>query len=360
MARTTRTLVALACLATALSGCAGPSTHPLPTSAPVDALILYDWPDDLPQSVLSAFTAETGIAITYRTYSSMEEAVDNLEAGHSFDVVNLDNRFIPGLIAGGFLARLDPLRLPNLKNISPNFRDLIYDPGNRYTVPYNWGTTGLVVRADLVSPPVHLWADLWDSAFAGRLALYQSQPREVLALALKSLGFSANSEHPQELEAAQARLQQLAPRVHWIKTDVDDLATQLSSGDVLVGMGYAGDVLLSRERGLTVTYVLPDEGALLWGENLVIPANAAHREAALRFLDFVLRPEVAAEIADQNFYATSNEAALPLIAPEVRTDPVIFPPNTALRNAEIILPLSPAGQTLYDRVWSAVMSAATP
>lgn len=353
-------LVTLAWITTACSSFTPTAAlRPAPSPAP-EPLILYNWPQDLPQSVLDDFTAEFGIPVQYETYASMEEAVAKLEAGAVYDVVNLDNRFIPALMRAGRLAELDHARLPNLKYLSPNFRDLVYDPGNRYTVPYNWGTTGLVVRTDRVARPVTRWADLWDPDLAGQVALWDTEPREVLGLTLKTLGYSANSEDPRELQAALERLLALKPHARWLGADADGLVAGLTSGEVRVGMGYAGDYRQARETLPAIAYVLPAEGALLWGENFVVPANSPHRAAAERFLNFVLRPQVAAQIANENFYATPNEAALAYIEPALLHDPVVFPPNDLLQQAEIVLPLSPAGQALYDRAWAAFQAASAP
>jgi len=307
----------------------------------------------MPQSVLDAFTTETGISVEYRTYDSMEEAIERIEAGDVFDVVNLDNRFIPALIETGLLAELDHRGLNNLKNISANFRDLVYDPGNHYSIPYNWGTTGLVVRSDRISKPITRWADLWDPIHSGQVALLQGQPREVLGLTLKSLGYSANSEDPAELQAALEHLQALKSQVIWLDSDVDSLASELEAGRVLIGMGYAGDVLLARQQLAHIDYILPEDGTLLWGENFVVPANSPRQAEASLFLNYLLQPKVAAQIANENYYATPNEMALVYIRPEIRQDPVIFPPNESLQNAEIVLPLSRSGQALYDDIWAA-------
>lgn len=347
-------------LSVALAACSNLApTDPTPIPGRA-TLTLYNWSEDFPQSVQDRFTAETGIAVDYQVYDSMEEAVASLESGGAYDVVNLDNRFIPALIEQGLLAELDQSYLPNLKNISPDFRDLVYDPGNRYTVPYNWGTTGLVIRRGLADRSVAKWSDLWDPHWAGRVALLQGQPREVLGLTLKSLGYSANTEDPVELATALTRLTELKPHVIWLDGDINSLASRLESGEIVFGMGYAGDVVLARETMPDVAYVLPEEGTLLWGENFVIPATSPHRELAERFLNFVLRPEIAAQIANENFYATPNEAAYALIAPEIRNDPVIFPPNDVLHNAEIVLPLTPVGQALYEKTWEAFLATTEP
>ncbi|MEK7787069.1 MAG: spermidine/putrescine ABC transporter substrate-binding protein, partial [Chloroflexota bacterium] len=297
------------------------------------------------------FTAEYGLRVTYQTFDSFEEAAARIRAGEIYDVVNLDSRFIPAMIAEGRLAEIHHAQVPNLKNISPNFRELVYDPGNQYTVPYNWGTTGLVIRDDLISAPVTHWADLWDPTYAGKAAIWEGEPREVLGLTLKSLGYGANSENPAELEAALARLLALKPGLHLLDSGPESLSQLLEQGEVIVSMGYAGDVFEARQLTPHVAYVLPEEGPLMWNESFVIPANSPNKATAELFLNFILRPEIAAQIANENYYATPNEAAYSFIDSEILNDPVIFPPNADLINAELILPLSQTGQKLYDEVW---------
>ncbi len=335
-----------------LVACGRPPAPATPTAPPLaEELIFYNWPEDVPGSVLEDFTAEYGVRVSYQTFDSFEEAVTRIRAGEIYDVVNLDSRFIPALIAEGRLAEIHHAQVPNLKNISPNFRELVYDPGNQYTVPYNWGTTGLVIRDDLIVAPVTSWTDLWNPAYVGKIAIWEGESREVLGLTLKSLGYDANSENPVELEAALARLLALKPGLHLLDSDPESLSRLLEQGEVIVSMGYAGDVLETRQLTPHVAYVLPEEGPLMWNESFVIPENSPNKAAAELFLNFILRPEIAAQIANENYYATPNEAARPFIDPVILNDPVIFPPNADLINAELILPLSQVGQKLYDEIW---------
>ena len=351
-------LVALPLLALAgLTGCdSSTPAAPAPPPPLAQELTFYDWAGDMPQSVLDAYTREYGVKVNYLTYESVEEAVANLRAGQVYDVVVIESRSVPLLAQEGLLAELNHGNVSHFKNIAANFRELAYDPGNRYCIPYNWGTTGLVVRGDLVAEPVTRWADLWDPRYAGRVGLWLGQRREVIALTLKSLGYSANSENPAELEAALKRLNELKPHVLKLE-DFDPVtsAEAMSSGKAVLAMGYARDVLDGREQNPAITYVLPAEGALLWGDTFVIPANSTRKHAAEVFLNFLLRPDINARIANENRYATPNEAALPLIDSAIRNDPVVFPPNQAMLNAELVLPLSPAGEKRYADLWARFM-----
>jgi spermidine/putrescine transport system substrate-binding protein len=335
------------------------STPSAPAPPPLAReLTFYNWAGDMPKSVLDAFTSEYGVKVNYPTYESVEEAVASLRTGQVYDVVVMESRSVSLLAQEGLLAELDHANLPNLKNIAANFRDLTYDPGNRYCVPFNWGTTGLVVRSDLVAEPVTRWTDLWDPRYAGRVGLWFGQFREVIALTLKSLGYSGNSENPAELEAALQRLHELKPHVLRLEDfDPTTSAEAMSSGKVALSMGYAADVVAGREKHDAIRYVLPAEGALLWGDNFVIPANSPHKHTAEVFLNFVLRGDINAQIANANRYATPNEAARPFIDSAILNDPVVFPLNQDLQQAEIVLPLSPEGDKRYADIWARFMAA---
>lgn len=306
----------------------------------------------MPQSVLDAFTEEYGVKVNYLVYESQEEAIENMEAGQIYDVVVMESRFVPSLMKTGMLAELQQQNLPNMKNLSANFRELAYDPGNHYSIPYNWGTTGLVVRSDLVDESVTSWSDLWDSRYAGQVGLWMGAPREVISLTLKSLGYSANSEDPSELEAALQRLLELKPHVLALEDfDLYSSADVMDSGRIIISMGYAGDALIGSEKNPAIIYVLPEEGALLWNDTFVVPTNSPNQYTAELFLNFLMRADINAQIANENLYATPNEAAHSYIEPEILNNPVIFPPNEDLVNAELILPLDPEGQRLYDEIW---------
>lgn len=351
----------IASLIIPLTACATATPTPEPTPTPVplaEELVFYNWEEDMPQSVLDAFTAEYGVKVKYLVYESQEEAISNMQAGETYDVVVMESRYIPLLAQEGLLARLDPQNLANLRNISANFRELAYDPNNNYSIPYNWGTTGLVVRSDLAEEPVTRWADMWDPRYAGRVGLWMGQPREVISLTLKSLGYSANTENPEALEAALQRLTELKPNVFAIEDfNLATSADLMASGRAVIAMGYAYDVVAGSEQNYAIEYILPDEGALLWNDTFVIPVNSPNKYTAELFLNFLMRPEINASIANQNGYATPNEAAYPFIEPDILNNPLIFPSNEDLVNAELILPLSPAGQQLYDEIWERFIKA---
>jgi spermidine/putrescine transport system substrate-binding protein len=337
-----------------LPACTGSRITPPPsppTTPPLASeLILYNWADFMPKSVLDAFTAEYGVKVTYLTYESQEEAVAQIRAGQIYDVAVLEHNNIKALTAEGLLAEIYFQNIPNFKNISPNFRDLAFDPGNRYSIPFDYGTTGLVVRADLVEPTVTHWADLWDLRFTGKIAV-RALSYELIGVALKSLGYPLNSENPQELEAALNHLLELKSSLIFVDAETSKAIPTFLSEEAVIMIGWGNDALNARQENDAITYVLPEEGTLLWGESFVIPANSSHKYTAELFLNFLLRPEFSAEITNENRYAIANEAAYPLINPEIFNNPIIFPPAETIQKADWYLPLSSAGEKLYAEIW---------
>ena len=346
---------------TLITACISPTPPPAltPTANPLaQEIIFYSWAEDVRQSALDMFTEEYGVKVKYVGYESQEEAIANIRAGQIYDVVLIESRFIPQLTKENLLAELDQRNLSNSKNLSPNFRDLAYDPGSRYSIANSWGTTGLIVRSDLVAEPVTRWVDLWDPRYAGKVGLWMDEPREVISLTLKSLGYSANSEDPAELEEALTRLLELKPNT--ISLEDSNFATQngtLANGQVVISMGYAGNAYEASENNLAVNYVLPQDGALLWNDTLVIPANSSNKFTAELFLNFLMRADINAIVVNENIFPTPNEAAYEFIDPEILKNPLIYPPNEDLVNAELILPLSTQAQQIYDEIWERFSTA---
>lgn len=338
-----------------LNGCDGePSTPAAPKLA--KELVFYNWVDDMPQSVLDAFTREYGVRIRQLFFESQEEAVANIRSGKSYDVAVLENPFVPALTAANLLTELNFRHIPNFRNISANFRDLAADPGNRYTVPYHYGVTGLLVRTDLAKQAVTSWADLWRPDLKGRTAV-RAQPRELISIALLSLGYGLNSEQPAEVNAAVDRLIALKQTTLFVEVDTPKAVAKLASGEAVTLLGWPLDYQAAHAANAAIAYVLPKEGAPLWSDNYVIPAASANAYTAEVFINFLLRPEISAQIVNEKNYPTANEAAVALVKPEIRNDPVVFPGAEALRRAHFYLPLSPAGEALYQQAWSRFLAA---
>jgi spermidine/putrescine transport system substrate-binding protein len=330
-------------------GCTSSEAEPNPVQS-IQELMVCSWEDDAIGVVINDFFMEYGIRIQLYGYSSQEEIIEKMRAGHSCDLLVIQSDAIPSLVEDGLIIAIDYTNVPNFRNISVNFRNLAYDPSNKYSIPYNWGTTGLVVRNDLVGEGVHSWKDLWNESYQGKVAVWASRPRYTIGAALLSLGYSANSENPQELEAAFQLLSQVKQRTVWIEHE-GNFVNLLQEGKVWFGMGWADDFWLAKEGAGTFQYILPREGSILWSSVFAIPKNSANQKTAAILINYLLDPEVSAKIINQGHYAVPNELAIPFVAPELLADPSIYPPEDVMQNSEILLPLSEQGQYLHDQIW---------
>jgi len=319
-------------------------------------IIYRDWEGAMPQSVIDAFTKEYGVQVIYQPYQTQEDVVEEIRAGKAFDVVVLENQLVQSMIRENLLREINFQNVPNFKNISANFRDMAYDPRNAHSVPYSWGTTGLVVRSDLVAQPVTRWKDLWDPRYYGKINGW-TMPRYMIGMTLMSLGYSLNSENPAELEKALAQLIILKPHIRLVEWESAVSAPYLVSGETIIAIGQADDVIKGQEENKNIQYVLPEEGGIMWGDNWTIPANSPDPYTAEVFINFLLRPEVSAQITNETYYWLPNDAALPLVLPEIRDNPAVFPSSDLVKNAQIVLALTPTGEALYQDIWNRFLAA---
>jgi spermidine/putrescine-binding protein len=337
-----------------LGACSG---FPFASQKPVLAkeLVLYNWADYMPQTVLNTFEKEYGVKIVYLTYDSAEEAASNISVGKiSYDIAVVDNDNLSELIANHLLAEIDFHQVPNFKNVSANFRDWASDPGNLHSVPYNYGTTGLLVRRDLIKKPILHWSDLWDPQYAGKIAI-RAQPTELISAALLSLGYPLNSENPTQLQSARDHLMALKKQVRFVNTDTESALQPLLDGEVDILMGWNGDARMARDRNPAIEYVLPEEGTMLWVDSFVISLKSSKQYTAQVFINFLLRPEIGAEIVEAYFYCTTNDAVRSLLPVDIVNDPLVYPPTQFLMKNNFYQPHSPEGTRLYNDVWDQVM-----
>lgn len=314
-------------------------------------IVLYNWSDYMPQAVLDAFKEEYGTSVIIHTFESQEEAIDRIITGAvSYDLAVIEHDLLPTLISHNLLAEVNYENIPNFVNISANFRDLAVDPDNRHSVPYNWGTSGLIVRSDLAEAPITKWADLWDPRYAGKIGI-RNEPVEIISIALRSLGYPLNSEDPAQLEAALKHLLQLKKSVVFLPADLQSSIDALNSGRIVILQGWNGDALVAREQNPAIQYVLPEEGTMLWGDNFVISAASRNQYTAELFVNFILRPEISAQIVETYFYPSANDSASRLLSPDILNDPLVYPPVDYLTTNHFYTPLSDKGSKLYKDIW---------
>jgi spermidine/putrescine-binding protein len=321
-------------------------------------LNLYGWSEYVPQGLLDGFTEETGIQVNYDTYSSNEEMLSKIQAGASgYDLVIPSDYTVSSMIKQDLLEQLDLSQIPNFENVSEELRDPYFDPGNQYSIPYQWGTVGVALNTEFVDRPITSWNDLWDPAFKDRVVLLDDS-REVLGMVLLALGYDKNSTNEAELEEAKTRLQELLPNVRLF--DSDSPKTALLAGEVWLGMVWNGEGALAHSENPAIDYICPQEGCGIWYDNLAIPKGAPHKDAALAFMNYALKPEASILITKEFPYSSPNQAALNLLQTE---DPEFYeaymgflatnPPADVIANAKPVLDVGEATQ-LYDRVWTEV------
>lgn len=307
------------------------------------ALNVYNWSDYIADDTIAGFEKETGIKVNYDVYDSNETLEAKLLAGKSgYDVVVPSANFIAAQIKAGVFRKLDRSKLKNWGNLDAGIvkRLEAQDPGNLFAAPYMWGTTGIgynveKVKARLGDVEVESWDLLFKPELAKKLAdcgvAMLDSPTDVFDTARNYLGLKPTSENQEDLKKAEALLRKARPYVRYFHSSqyIDDLA----NGEICVALGYSGDVFQAIDDSggkQDLAYVIPKEGAVLWFDVMAIPADAPHPDNAHRFIDYVLRPEVAAAISDAVFYANPNAKATPLISAEIRDDPAIYPPAAVM------------------------------
>lgn len=319
---------------------------------------LYAWSEYVPQAMLDGFTEKTGIKVNYDTYSSNEELLAKLQAGASgYDVIIPSDYIVTILIKQGLLEKLDHSKLPNFANISEDLKNLEYDSGNQYSVPYQWGSTCLVVDTSKVSPPPTKWADLWKPEYKERIVLVDDV-REVLGMVLRTLGYDNNSTDPAQLEEAKVKLLELMPNIRLF--DSDSPKTALLAGEVWMGQVWNGEAAIAYRENPAMEYIFPEEGCTIWFDNLAIPKGAPHFNEALALIDYILKPEASILITKEFPYSNPNRAALELLKTQ---DPELYeaymssrasnPTPEDLKKGYFIKDVGEA-TALWDRIWTEV------
>ena len=291
-----------------LAACAPAAPPPAASGLTSTELNLYAWSEYVPQQLLDDFTAKYGVKVNYDTYSSNEEMLAKLQAGASgYDLVIPSDYMVAVMLKLGLLDPLNMTQIPNFGNIDRQFADQYYDPGNKYTVPYMWGTTALAYHKTNAPFEPKSWADLWDPAFENKLVLLDDS-REVPGMALQVLGFDKNSTSADELEQAKHKLVELKPNI--LLFNSDDPETALITGEAWAGLMWNGNAALGHAEDENIMYICPEEGCGLWFDNLSMPKGAPHPDAAMAFINFMLEPAESILITGEFPYSNPNAAAL--------------------------------------------------
>ncbi len=352
----------LALALAALAGCAGTSSSAAGNgpagSAPADSgsapgsaeLNLYTWEGMFPQEVLDAFTAETGIKINYSSFDTDETMLAKLETanGGDYDVVIADDYIVETAIAEGLVMPLDKSLIPNFGNINPAYQGQFFDPDDAYTVPYGSGVQTIVYDPSLVDLEIKGYADLWDASLKGSVGV-TSNFRVMNGMALKIAGESYNTNELAAIDAAGAKLAELAPNIRLIKDD--NLQDDLLSGEVSACVMYTSQVTMACLANPELKVVYPSEGVGFGIMAQFVPVNAPHADAAHAFIDYILRPEVSKQCFEFMGYYCTNKAADALIEAEYRAF-LTLPEDLDTGKMEMIQNISAEAMEAHTRVWT--------
>ena len=322
-----------------------------------EQLVIYNWGEYMDPEVLELFEKETGIHVIYEEFETNESMYPKVQAGAVvYDLICPSDYMIQRMIENNLLAEINFDNIPNIQNIGAQYMEQskAFDPQNKYSVPYCWGTVGILYNKTMVDEPVDSWSILWDKKYEDQI-LMQNSVRDAFGIALKYSGYSLNSTDLDELHAAQNLLLKQKPLVQAYV--VDQVRDKMISGEAAIGVIYSGEALYTQSENPNLVYVVPKEGSNVWIDSWVIPKNAKHKENAEKFINFLCRADIAKMNFDYITYSTPNEAARELIEDEeLKNNPVAFPDASVLERCETFKYLGTKFDNIYNKLWREVKS----
>jgi spermidine/putrescine transport system substrate-binding protein len=319
-----------------------------------ETINVYNFGDYINADVLEQFEEETGIKVNYDTYASNEDIYVKLkQGGSSYDVIFISDYTIERAIKEDLIVKLDWNNIPNKDKVDPKFSNLVFDPDDAFSAPYMWGTFGILYNKTMVKEPVTSWDILWDEKYANSILMLNSQ-RDTIGVSLLRLGYSLNSRDVAELEEARDELIKQKPLVYAYLGD--DIKDTLIAGDAALGVVWSGDAMYMIEENPDLDYAIPEEGTNIWYDSMVIPKSTKNKTGAEKFINFMLRPDIAVQNVDYIGYSTPITEAVAQLPEEVRNSPIAYPSSEVLENTEIFRDPSDV-LSLYDRIWTEITSA---
>ncbi len=327
------------------------------SSAENGEVIVYNWGEYIDPETLSLFEEETGIKVVYDEYDTNETMYPKVEAGASaYDVICPSDYMIQKMIDNDLLAEINFDNIPNMKNIGQQYLEQSkeFDPENKYSVPYCFGTVGILYNKTMVSGPIDSWAVLWDEQYADNI-LMQDSVRDAFMVALKLNGYSMNTLNETELQAAKNSLIEQKPLVQAYV--IDQVRDKMIGDEAAIGVIYSGEAIYTQRENENLEYVIPKEGTNVWIDSWVIPKNAPNKENAEKFIDFMCRGDIALKNFEYITYSTPNTAAQELIEDEdIKNSKIAFPDFSQYENLETFQYLGSDGDALYNSLWKEVKS----
>lgn len=313
-------------------------------------LYLYNWSEYLPNSVIQEFTKETGIKVIYSTFDSNEAMfakVKLLGDKSEYDLIIPSSYYVSKMRAANLLAKLDHSKLSNLKNIDPKFLNNKYDPNNEHSVPYLWGSTGIAYNDKYIKDKIDSWNVLFDPKYRNKV-LVMDDLREAFDIALITLGYKSNDTDEAHIKQAYEKLLTLLPNVKMWNSESPKAL--FINEEVVIGTCWNGEAYMASLENPHIKFAYPKEGAILWVDSFVIPKSAQNADNAYKFINFILRPEIAKMISEKIGYSTPNKETLKILDPKVKNHPVVYPPKSVLDKAEFQVDVGNAIAS-YTKYW---------
>lgn len=315
-----------------------------------DTLTVFNWGDYIDMDVVKQFEEETGITVIYETFDSNEAMLTKIQqGGTTYDIAIPSEYMIEKMLEEDLLIPLDHEKLTNIQYIDERFMDLPFDEGNQYSVPYFWGTVGILYNKEILQgKDFSSWDDLWDPDLKNDILLVDGA-REVIGMALNSLGYSLNDTNPDHLQEALEKLEALTPNIKAIVGDENKIL--MANNEAAVSLVWSGDAREIMWENEALDYVVPHEGSNLWFDNMVIPTTADNIEGAHAFINFMLEPEIAAQNTEYISYSTPNKATLSLLPDEVTKDERFYPSPELTERLEVYENLGKDKLSLYNELF---------
>lgn len=332
-----------------LSGCGGSNNG--------NVVRVYNWGDYIDEDVISMFEEETGIKVIYDTFETNEEMYPKVAAGGvDYDVICPSDYMIEKMIENNLLQEINYDNVPNVSYIQQATLDMAanYDPDNKYSVPYTYGTLGIIYNTKLITDEITSWNDLWNEDYSGEILMYNS-PRDLFTAPLMMLGYSINTTDEGELREATDLLLQQKPMVQ--RYVMDQIKDSLISESAAIAMAYSGEVLVLQEQNENLEYVIPEEGTNYFIDAWVIPTCAENKENAEAWINFLNRPDIAYKNFEYITYATPNTGAQELMDESLKDNPALFPSDEIVANSEVFHTLGNEGDQLYSDLWMEIKNA---
>lgn len=328
-------------------GCGGGSSSK-------EVLNVYNWGDYIDKQVLRDFEKEFDVKVNYEEYATNEEMLAKIQAGGTaYDVIFPSEYMVEYMISKDLLYDLNYENLDNFKNIDERFTNLAYDANSKHSVPYLWGTMGIVYNKNMVTEPVDSWKILWNEKYAGKILMLDSS-RDTIGITLKMLGYSLNTKNMEELNAAKEALIAQKPLVR--AYEVDTYKEQMIAEEGAMALCWSGDAMLLAAENENLAYAIPKEGTNLWFDAMAIPKTSEKKELAEKFINYMMRPEVAAKNSEYIKFASPNKAALEFLPEEEATNEYLYPSGDITALGEVFLDLGEF-TTEYDKVWTEIKSS---